>query len=62
VAGAQLGVAGIEPRAVVAHLEGHAPVGGPQRHADALRAGVAQRVVQRLLGHAQQLAIALRPE
>src|SRR6266576_6506482 len=56
---AQLGIAGVEARPVVGDLEHEPAVVAPQPHGDALGAGVAQGVVQRLLGDAQDLAVAL---
>src|SRR3954469_9515960 len=56
---AQLGIARVEADAVVGDLEHDAPLRAAEPHGDVLGAGVAQRVVQRLLGNAQHLAVAL---
>src|SRR4051794_10468231 len=56
---AQLGVARVEAGAVVGDLEDEATVARAEPHRDACRGGVPQRVVQRLLGDAQDLRVAL---
>src|SRR4051794_13060693 len=55
---AQVGSVGVEAHAVVGHLEQEGPVPLPQPHAHVSSLRVPQRVLQRLLRDAQQLAIA----
>src|SRR5262245_39337146 len=57
-AGAELGLAGVEPVAVVVDLQNYAAVASAEPYVHVLRVGVPDRVVERFLGDPEYLGVA----